>query len=92
MRQLLYRFWLTAKYGFLDGIAAGLNSNYDPQEQERKKLLRHVENAVWSDSEVCQEFICYCHRYDRQLRLTRTKAVLSAMLAKRPGIRRCIKK
>jgi len=80
------------KHGLRDGITINFDPHSDRQEQDRQSVLRHIEDTTYEDKEVYQDFLDYCLKYDRTMRLTRTRHVLERMIDVRPEIRAQIRK
>ncbi len=85
-------FWKAILHGTAEGSITHRGTPLDTQERARQRLLRHVNDQLHTDKEVYSEFLQYCYTYDRELRLTRTNAVLQVMLHQRPAIKDMLSK
>ncbi len=87
MKGIVSMLWKSLKFGLSDGVKRAFNPSYDHQEQKRQTILRHINNHEWADDDVYREFLLYCHKYDKTLRLVRTQQVLDLMLKMRPEVK-----
>jgi hypothetical protein len=76
-----------------ESLADGWNSTSgrpeeDEQEQERRRIAEHADNAKWTDQQVHMEYLKYVSKYDRRVRLTRTHQLRDIIMEKRPALRR----
>jgi len=86
IKLFCHQLWFSAKNGLFDSVAESFNPHYDAQERLRLEVARKASDPNWSDDDVWETFQEYCLRYDKRIRLNRTRQILNIILEERPAI------